>query len=90
MKPRAIFLRGAAKAPSGYSVKYFGVIPLPDLVSKDKPLAEILEAVHGTLAFVLAAIVVAHVGGALKHHVFDRDDTLGRTLPWARRGGRAS
>ena len=71
---------------SGYPVKYFGVIPLPDLVSKSKPLAETLEAVHGTLAFALALIVLVHVGGALKHHFFDRDDTLGRMLPWARRG----
>jgi cytochrome b561 len=72
---------------SGYPVKYFGVIPLPDLVGKDKPLAELLEAVHGTLAFLLAVIVTVHVGAALKHHLFDRDDTLGRMLPWARRRG---
>jgi cytochrome b561 len=74
---------------SGYPVKYFGVIPLPDLVSKDKALAETLEAVHGTLAFVLALIVLLHVGAALKHHLFDRDDTLARMLPWARRRGRS-
>ena len=75
---------------SGYSVKYFGVIPLPDLVGKDKALAEILESVHGLLAWSLAVIVVAHVGGALQHHLFHRDDTLARMLPWVRRRGTSS
>lgn len=70
---------------SGYSVKYFGVIPLPDLVGKDKALAETLEAIHGLLGWALALIVIVHVGGALQHFFFHRDDTLARMLPWARR-----
>lgn len=35
---------------------------------------------HRWLAYVLAAIVVLHVFGALKHHFIDRDDTLRRML----------
>jgi cytochrome b561 len=72
---------------SGYPVKYLGLIPLPDLVAKDKELAEVFKEIHEVLAFSLAAIVVAHVGGALQHHLIDRDDTLARMLPAARRRG---
>ena len=70
---------------SGFSVKYFGVIPLPDLVSKSKLLAAQMQIVHQTLAWGLAAIVGLHVAAALKHHFFDRDDVLIRMLPFLRR-----
>lgn len=75
---------------SGYPVKYLGVIPLPDLVGKSKELANLLKDVHGWLAWALAAIVAVHIGGALQHHIFHRDDTLARMLPWARRRRSAS
>ena len=75
---------------SGYPVKYFGVIPLPDLVSKSKELAALLKDAHGILAWALAGVVAVHIGGALQHHLFDRDDTLARMLPWARRSPRSS
>lgn len=75
---------------SGYSVKYLGLIPLPDLVDKSKELADVLKETHELLAWTLAAIVVAHIGGALQHHLFHRDDTLARMLPWARRRRSAS
>lgn len=70
---------------SGYPVKYFGVVPLPDLVGKDKALAAQLGDVHGALAFLLALIVIVHLAAALQHHFLHRDDTLARMLPWARR-----
>lgn len=69
---------------SGYPVKYFGVIPLPDLVPKDKALADALKEIHEVLAFTLAGIVAVHVGAALQHHVLHRDDTLARMLPFVR------
>lgn len=70
---------------SGYPVKYFGLIPLPDLVAKSKELADVLKEVHETLAILLALIVGVHLAGALQHHLLHRDDTLARMLPWARR-----
>lgn len=70
---------------SGYPVKYLGMVALPDLVGKDKALAEVLEETHEILAFVLALIVVAHLAGTLQHHFLHRDDTLARMLPWAKR-----
>jgi cytochrome b561 len=66
---------------SGFQVVYFGKIPLPDLVGKDKVLAEQLLTVHQALNALIAIVVVLHIVAALKHHWVDRDDVLTRMLP---------
>ena len=66
---------------TGVQVVYLGLVPLPDLVPKDKTLAAVLKAVHGTLNFTLLALVIIHSGAALKHHFVDRDAVLRRMLP---------
>ncbi|WP_313950229.1 cytochrome b [Accumulibacter sp.] len=76
--PLSGWLMSSAK---GFQTVYFGVLPLPDLLAKDKELGELLETVHWTLNYALAALVVAHVAAALKHHLRDRDDVLSRILP---------
>ena len=70
---------------TGVSVAYLGVIPLPDLVPKDKALAGVLKIVHKTLNYTLLALVTIHIGAALKHRFVDRDGVLARMLPFARR-----
>ncbi len=40
--------------------------------------------VHERLAWVLAALVLLHVSGALKHQLLDRDGELGRMMPGTR------
>lgn len=70
---------------SGFPVVLFGVWQLPDLVPKDKPLFETLKDVHQALNMTLLALVIAHVGAALKHQWIDRDGTLRRMLPARRR-----
>lgn len=70
---------------AGFSVKYLGLLPLPDLVPKDKFLAEQLKDLHEILAWGLAGLVGLHVLAALKHHIVDRDDVLVRMLPFLRR-----
>jgi cytochrome b561 len=81
----AIPLTGwAFSSASGYQVVYLGRFPLPNLVAKNKALAESLTEVHETLAWLMLGIVVVHVAAALKHHFVDRDDTLRRMLRWAR------
>ena len=65
----------------GVPVKYFGVIPLPDLVEKNKELAEGLKLLHEVLVYTMLALVAMHVAAAVKHHVVDRDDVLHRMLP---------
>jgi len=68
----------AYSSAAGFPVVLYGVLPLPDFVPVDKPLAEILKATHGLLAFSLAALVLLHVAGALKHRFVDRDGLLER------------
>lgn len=70
---------------TGVQVVYLGLVPLPDLVAKDKALAAILKAVHATLNFSLLALVFLHVGAALKHHLVDRDGVLARMIPFLAR-----
>jgi cytochrome b561 len=65
----------------GFQTVYLGVLPLPDLLEKDKLLGEQLKFLHMFLNYTLAALVLMHVGAALKHHLIDRDDILTRMLP---------
>lgn len=76
--PLTGWLMSSAK---GFQTVYFGVLPIPDLVGKDKELGDLLRDVHAALNFLFAAVVVGHVAAALKHHLVDRDDVLRRMLP---------
>jgi cytochrome b561 len=67
---------------AGFPVVYFGVLPLPDLVGKNKELADLLKTVHYWLNKTLLVLVALHAAAALKHHVLDRDDVLVRMLPF--------
>ncbi|MGM9487505.1 cytochrome b [Ideonella sp. YS5] len=71
----------AYSSAAGFPVVWFGVLPLPDFVSPDKALAEILKESHEILAWTLAALVAMHIGAALKHHFVDRDGLLNRMRP---------
>jgi len=68
----------------GVKTVYLGLIPLPDLLAKNKELGEALKGVHVALNWTLAAVVLVHVGAALKHHFVERDDVLHRMLPLIR------
>ena len=68
----------AYSSAAGFQVVLFGVWPLPDWVPKDKALAELIKPWHEISAWVLASLVVLHVGAALKHHFVDRDGLLQR------------
>jgi cytochrome b561 len=67
---------------TGYPIVYLGLLRLPDLVDRNKQLAPQLEQVHEMLGWLLLGVVAVHVLAALKHHFFDRDDTLKRMLRW--------
>ena len=71
----------AYSSAAGFQVVWFGVLPLPNLVTPDKALAEQLKELHGLLAWGLATLVVLHVAGALKHQFIDKDGLIQRMLP---------
>jgi cytochrome b561 len=66
---------------SGFQVVYLGLLPIPDLVAKDKALADQLKDLHYALNILMFGVLVLHVAAALKHHIQDRDDVLSRMLP---------
>ena len=66
----------------GFQTVYFGVLPLPDLLVRNDELGERLQQVHTLLNYGMAALVVAHLGAALKHHFIDRDEVLARMVPF--------
>lgn len=76
--PVSGWLMSSAK---GYQVVYFGVLPLPDLVAKNKALGDVLTNVHVVLNFTMAGLVGLHIAAALKHYFVDRDAVLSRMLP---------
>ena len=70
---------------NGFQTVYLGVLPIPDLLPKNKELAEVLKIAHHWINYTLAAVIALHVAAALKHHFHDRDDVLVRMLPRSRR-----
>ena len=76
--PLSGWLMSSAK---GFQTVWFGVLPIPDLVGKDKELGDLLQTVHMVLNLVFAIAIAGHIGAALKHHFIDRDDILTRMLP---------
>ncbi len=76
--PLSGWLMSSAK---GFQTVLFGVLPIPDLIEKNRELGKLLLTVHLSLNLLLAAVVVGHALAALKHHFKDRDDVLTRMLP---------
>ena len=66
---------------SGFQTVYLGAFPIPDLLSKDKALADALKLAHKSINYTMAGVIVFHVAAALKHHFVDQDDVLRRMLP---------
>ena len=78
--PLSGWLMSSAK---GFQTVWFGVLPLPDLIGKDKALGDLLAEVHAALNFTMLALVILHVGAALKHHFIERQPYLQR-MGWSR------
>jgi cytochrome b561 len=73
--PLSGWLMSSAK---GFQTVWFGVLPLPDLVEKNRELGDLLAGVHQALNFTLLALVIMHVGAALQHHFIERRPFLQR------------
>ena len=67
---------------TGFQTVWFGVLPIPDLLGKNKELADVLKIVHRSIVYTLGGVVALHAAAALKHHFHDRDDVLVRMLPF--------
>ena len=71
---------------AGFPLQWFGLFNLPRLTARDVHVHALAVDVHETLFWCLVALVAAHAGAALYHHLVQRDDTLARMLPkgWLR------
>ena len=67
----------------------FGIEVPPVVTVVDRAVRGWIEQSHLVLAYVLAAVVVIHVIGALRHHLVKRNDVL-RRMTWRARLGSAS
>lgn len=76
----------SAEAPNG-PLRLAGILPWPRLPFDDLPLQtrwlilDLANDIHGLLVIVLLLLVPLHVGAALKHHFWERDDVLRGMLP---------
>lgn len=75
---------------AGVQVVYLGLLPLPDLVARNRALADALRTLHLSLNALLFGLVALHVAAAVKHHFVDRDAALARMLPLVRPHGARS
>ncbi len=66
---------------AGFPIVWFGVLPMPDLVGKDKALAEVFKELHEGSVNLLVVLVVLHAAAALYHHHIRRDGVLARMVP---------
>ena len=73
--PLSGWLMSSAK---GFQTVWFGVLPIPDLVGRDKALGDLLQEVHEALNVLLMLTLAGHVAAALWHHFVLKDDTLRR------------
>ena len=71
----------AYSSAAGFPIVWFGAVQLPDFVPVSESLAEVLKPLHKFSAFAMAALVLVHIGAALKHQWLDRDGLLARMLP---------
>jgi cytochrome b561 len=59
----------------------FGIEVPPLVTTVERPVRQWIEGSHMVLAYMLAALVLIHIIGALRHHFVKRNDVL-RRMTW--------
>ena len=62
----------------GVTVIWFGVLPLPDRVTRNQNLFAALRTLHAALAFTLIGMIALHVAAVVRHDILRRDGILRR------------
>jgi cytochrome b561 len=75
--PLSGWLMSSAK---GFQTVWFGVLPIPDLIARDKHMGDLLQQVHEGLNVVLMLTLGGHIVAAIWHHLVLKDDTLKRMI----------
>ena len=61
--------------------RIFWAVPLPAIVPASKPLEELAKLAHLSFFSLLCAVLVVHIGAALRHHFIKGNNILRRMLP---------
>lgn len=64
----------------GRGIEVFGWFTVPGAGELFRDQSDIAGRVHYYAAFLLIGLVVVHVAAALKHHFFDKDNTLRKMI----------
>ncbi|MEM6678635.1 MAG: cytochrome b/b6 domain-containing protein [Pseudomonadota bacterium] len=64
-------------AAGGFPVEFFDA-KLPGIVGKDKALSEAAFRLHGILGLAIGALVILHIGAALRHWLVLKDGVMRR------------
>jgi cytochrome b561 len=59
-------------------IKLFWLIPLPAIVGPDESLKSVAAELHHLSVLVLVAVLILHIGAALRHHLLMQDNTMRR------------
>lgn len=79
------------EAPLPVPTHWFGLFQVPHLFGLNQASLDVREdaaeaalTAHAYLGFTALGLVALHVAAALKHHIFDRDETLAHMVPGLR------
>ena len=80
LMPLSGWAMGSAGREARYPTRWFGLIGVPHL-PVSAGMAGGADGAHLVLGYTMAALVLLHVGAALRHHFVQRDAVLARMLP---------
>ncbi len=73
--------------PTIITTKLFKLVKWPDVpgIARSEALKDLMSQTHEYMAYAIIALLILHVGAALKHHFINQDDVLTRMLPFLKR-----
>lgn len=82
----AMFAGWLYASAAGLSVNWFGLMLIPDLITKNTELAPLFRELHHGLVGLLVLLLIGHIGAAARHAFVLRDRVVQRMLPAGWRG----
>ncbi len=64
----------------GRAIEVFNLFEVPAIIQGIERQEDVAGNVHRLLAYILMVLVGIHAAGAIKHHFFDKDETMKRML----------
>ncbi len=80
--PVAGFLHAATYVD--FDVYWFGVVNVTAVLPSGPELTKVFHVIHGTCAWLLAILVIGHIGATLKHAFIDKDVIPSRMIPFVK------